>query len=219
LIVDPLAEDATPLDEHGPLLNDEDWLSFQDTIMEQARYAGLAALCGSIPPGISPEKLIHLLHTIHDVGCPTIVDTSGSALAAAIAARPYAIKVNHEELAFVLDTPLATRDAVHQAALALHKQGIALVIVSLGADGVLAVSAEGEMHIRPPDIAPVSTVGSGDSLLAGVATGLLQGDTLEKALQLGVACGAADALTIGGGLIDTDAMVAIQQQTVVSYLA
>ncbi len=219
LVVDPHAEDATPLDEHGPLLNHEDWLSFIDTIMEQASNAGLAAICGSLPPGIPSENLTQLIHKLHTLGCPAIVDTSGKALVAAIEARPYAIKVNQEELAFILDRPLETLEDVQAAITALHAQGIPLVIVSLGEDGVIAVNEQGVFHVRPPDIASVSTVGSGDSLLAGIATGLLQGFTLEQALQRGVACGAADALTIGGGLIDVDQVETLQQQTMVEQRA
>jgi fructose-1-phosphate kinase PfkB-like protein len=76
---------------------------------------------------------------------------------------------------------------------------VARAAVSLGALGAVAADDSGAWWACPPPINLVSSVGCGDSLLAGMAAGLLRGLPLPEALRLGVACGSADALTIGGG--------------------
>ncbi len=202
LVVDPQASDATALNEPGEDLTAADWQAFTDTVLEAACDAALVTLSGSLPPGVPPASLADLLHALAAAGQRVIVDTSGPALRAALDSLPYGIKVNSSELAAALDMPL---DDLMQASLALselRRRGIALPVVTLGAQGALAADASGICRARPPVLRLISSVGSGDSLLAGLATGLLRGDTLPDALRLGVACGAADALTIGGGLID-----------------
>jgi fructose-1-phosphate kinase PfkB-like protein len=92
-------------------------------------------------------------------------------------------------------------------------------VVSLGAAGALALGDAGAYLVRPPRLEIVSTVGSGDSLLAGLVTGLLRGDALDAALCLGVACGTADALTIGGGLLHLPDVERIQAAATIEQIA
>jgi 1-phosphofructokinase family hexose kinase len=218
LLVDPHASDATPLNEHGPTLNEQDWLDFVGIVLTYAPAAALAAICGSLPPGVSPAELARLIHSLADADCYAIVDTSGESLLAALHARPYAIKVNREELGAVLSMPVETLEQAATALATVRDRGIALAVVSLGAQGALAASDEGMCHVALPPIEIISTVGSGDSLLAGLATGLLRGYTLEEAMRLGVACGTADALTIGSGLVEISDVTRLLRETIVTWL-
>jgi 1-phosphofructokinase family hexose kinase len=218
LLVDPHAHDATPLDEHGPTLHMDDWLAFQDTVLAVAPHASLAAICGSLPPGVPATALADMIASLNKHGCRVLVDTSREPLTVALDAAPYAIKVNRDELGAALNTSI---DEVPQAAAALadvRRRGVPLAIVSLGGEGALVASDEGTCLVHPPHINSVSTVGSGDSLTAGVATGLLRGYPLERAMCLGVACGAADALTVGGGLIDHEDVNRLFEDTTVEWL-
>jgi 1-phosphofructokinase family hexose kinase len=202
LVVDPHAEDATPLDEHGPPLSAEDWLAFVDAALDAASVASMAAICGSLPPGVPPSAAGELVRALGRVGCQVVVDTSGPPLAAAIEAQPYGLKVNGAELSAALSRPIAGPEQAAAALAEVRARGVALAVVSLGEQGALAANEAGTCHATPPPLEVVSTVGSGDSLLAGLLTGLRRGYTLDEALRLGVACGAADALTIGGGVVD-----------------
>jgi 1-phosphofructokinase family hexose kinase len=201
LVVDPQADDATALNEPGVPLTADDWQAFVAVALAAADDAALVSISGSIPPGIAPTDYAALLHALAQAGKRAIVDTSGAVLHAALEARPYAVKVNGSELGAALGMPVASVDEAAAALVALRQRGITLPVVSLGAQGALAATAEGICHACPPTTQIVSSVGSGDSLLAGLATGLLRGEPLPEALRLGVACGTADALTVGGGLI------------------
>jgi 1-phosphofructokinase family hexose kinase len=202
LVVDPQGSDATALNEPGEPLTVEDWHAFGATVLEAAQDAALVTISGSLPPGVPPAEITTLLRRLAAAGHRVIIDTSGPALQAALKSAPYGLKVNSSELGAALGRSLDSLDDAAQALRELHTRGIALPLVTLGAVGALAASAEGIVHVMPPAINLVSSVGSGDSLLAGLACGLLRGEHLTDALRLGVACGTADALTVGGGLID-----------------
>lgn len=212
LVVDPQANDATPLDEPGPHLSHDDWERFAATMLANAPGSTMAVLAGSLPPGVPPEALTQLISNLSLAGCPVLVDTSGEPLRAACKALPYGVKVNEEELLGVMD-PDGHRDAwkrgqeeeriEHIVSLLQQTRqlGVELAIASLGGAGAVGVGPAGAYYVRPPAVPIVSTVGSGDALTAGLATRLLHGDTMANALRYGVACGTANALTLGGGRV------------------
>lgn len=203
LLVDPQGGDATALNKSGPVFSADDWAAFAATALAASAEAGLCLVSGSLPRGVGAEQLGGLLANLGAAGRRAIVDTSGAPLGAALAARPYGVKVNGAELGAALGRGELVDVAGAVAALAgLRAGGLGLAAVSLGALGAVAADDTGAWWACPPPIRLVSTVGSGDSLLAGLAAGLLRGLPLPEALRLGVACGSADALTIGGGRID-----------------
>jgi fructose-1-phosphate kinase PfkB-like protein len=159
-----------------------------------------------------------LVQRVQAQGERVIVDTSGAALRAAFASRPWAVKVNAHELSELLG---CTIKGVEEAAVALKelRRCVQLAVVTLGAQGALAASDEGCWWACPPAIDLVSSVGSGDSLLAGLCCGLLRGQALAEALRLGVACGSANALTIGGGLIELATVERLAAETRVVSLS
>lgn len=218
LVVDPQGGDATALNEQGPVLSPGDWRAFMDTVRGAATDARLATISGSLPPGVPPTAMTELVRMLTAAGCRVFVDTSGAALVAALAAPPYAVKVNSTELSAALGTPVTTMDQAAAALVGLRVRGIPLVVVSLGAQGALATSDEGTCWVRPPTLEIVSTVGSGDSLLAGMTTGLLRGYPFAEALRLGVACGTADALTIGGGILHISDVEHIRATATVQWI-
>ncbi|MEI8308075.1 MAG: 1-phosphofructokinase family hexose kinase [Chloroflexales bacterium] len=203
LLVDPEGGDATALNEAGPVFAAADWDAFQAMVLSAACDSQLCLLSGSLPRGVAPAALGYLIDQLGTAGRRVIVDTSGTALTASLAARPYGVKVNGAELGATLGRGEVTdlADAV-VALAALRTRGVGLAAVSLGAQGALVADATGTWWACPPPITLLSSVGCGDSLLAGMATGLLRGLPLPEALRLGVACGSADALTIGGGRLD-----------------
>lgn len=218
LIVDPQGGDATVINEVGPTFQQSHWQAYVDVLMTSAAGADLITISGSLPPGIPASVLAELVQQLGAAGYRVIVDTSGQPLKAALDATPFGVKVNNTELGSALDRPITN---VAEAAVALndlYHQGIVLPVVTLGSQGALAASADGVCWSRPPVLNIVSTVGSGDSFLAGLATGLLRGHSLPESLRLGVSCGAADALTIGGGLVHEADREQIRGATTVVWL-
>ncbi|MBP1466770.1 hexose kinase [Candidatus Chloroploca sp. M-50] len=220
LLVDPEADDATALNEAGPSFGAADWAGFAASASKAALEAQLCIVSGSLPRGIDPASLGALIAQIQiqGQGLPLIIDTSGAALVAALAAQPWGIKVNGAELGAALGQSITSVGDAVPALSKLRGQGIALAAVSLGALGCVASNNEGTWHAQPPPITLVSSIGSGDSLLAGLATGLLRGMELPDALRLAVACGTADALTVGGGRIDPAQVAELAAATMLTKL-
>lgn len=167
------------------------------TRLAQAPAGGYVILGGSVPPGLPHEIYRDLVGWLGERGVNCIVDTSGNPLAYVLAARPALIKPNVEEAAEVLGRALENDDQVAEAAYELQRRGAQRVVISQGAQGAIGVGPDGCWKAVPPAVQACSTVGSGDSMVAGLAIALSEGGDLKAGLMLGTAAGAATA-TIPG---------------------
>lgn len=162
--------------------------------------AGIA-LCGSLPGGVPADTYAYVLARLGGRGIPTLLDTSGTPLADALAAPqsllPTAVKPNRHELELWAGTSLPTLADVVDAARSIHARGVAQVIVSLGEDGALFVTAEGTWQASLPPVRAVSTVGAGDAMVAGVLAGWHARASTEDTVRLSVAFAACKLQRLG----------------------
>ena len=127
-----------------------------------------------------------------------VVDTGGEALLAALSQRPWLIKPNDAELAAAVGRDLPTADDVVAAAKELMARGAENVLVSMGGDGAVLLTADGEVRRQPaPHGEVVGTVGAGDSTVAGFIAQYGRTADWDAALRFGVACGSATAFSDG----------------------
>ncbi len=161
--------------------------------------ADTVCLCGSLAPGMPPDTYARLVERLAGCGVVrTVVDASAAALEAAVAARPWLVKPNREELAALAGRDLPTLADVTAAAERLLARGAATVLVSLGGEGALLCAADGRRLYQPTPAGRVQgTVGAGDSLVAGFVAAMSRGEDVAGALRLGVACGSATAFSAG----------------------
>jgi len=198
LLINHNSGDATVINEQGPMVSDEDWAGFAAYVAALAQQAAAVAFAGSVPLGVRPQALGELACSLVSTNRTVYVDTSGAALAALLAQpQGLCIKVNQAELATALGLDLGDHpiDRLVEAGQMLLNQGVALVVVTLGSDGAIAIAPSGVWQAKPPSIEVISTVGSGDSLLAGLAITRLEGKAVDESLAFGVACGSANALS------------------------
>lgn len=154
-------------------------------------------LSGSLPDAVPEDVYARLIHAAPS-GCRVVLDTSGQALAAGVAAGPYLVKPNRNELAALTGAPVDDVDDVRAAAHRLiGEHGLDVVVVSLGAGGALACTADGDWRAIAPPVRVRSAVGAGDSMVAGMVVALQRGEPLPAALRWGVAAGTAAVLTEG----------------------
>lgn len=163
--------------------------------LEAVAKHSIVILGGSLPPGLDERTYGDLVCWLHGRDVHAIVDTSGSALAHALAASPLLIKPDVEEAAQVLDMAIADDAGAFVAARELRRRGAQNVVLSQGAAGAVAVSGAQAWKAYAPRILPRSTVGSGDSMVAGIAIALNEGGDLAEGLRLGTAAGAGTAMT------------------------
>ncbi|MCC3157998.1 1-phosphofructokinase family hexose kinase [Hymenobacter sp. 15J16-1T3B] len=153
---------------------------------------------GSLPPGVEPEFLVDIVRWAHSIGAKVVADTSGPALQRVIEAGVYLIKPNVGEL-----SKLAGVEELDSAGLADAAQGLIgegrceIVVTSLGPQGACVVTRDLVDHIPAPAVKKRSTVGAGDSMVAGLVHALAQGQGVREAARLGVACGTAATMNPG----------------------
>jgi 1-phosphofructokinase family hexose kinase len=187
----------TMLNEPGPEISPQHWealLAKLDAYLPQASWV---AMGGSLPPGVPRDAYAILIERAHQAGVPCALDSDGPPMLAGLRARPELIKPNEHEAERLLGRALRTDTDCFEAARELHARGIRYVIISRGARGADAVSPEGAFRAIPPQVQVRSTIGSGDSMVAGVLHILAQGGSFEEALRWGTAAGAATATTSG----------------------
>ncbi|MBD3895638.1 1-phosphofructokinase [Halomonas sp. ML-15] len=173
---------------------------------------------GSLPPGVAAEDLAALVVRLRGHGLPVWVDTSGAALRATIGAGPTAVKPNELELADWAGRALDTPSERLTAALRLHATGVEEALISAGAEGVLWVSRRGTWLATPPRVAVASTVGAGDTLVAGMLHGVLEGHEPQQALGFATALSAESVRHVGVGNVHAEDLSSLQQQTRVRRL-
>jgi fructose-1-phosphate kinase PfkB-like protein len=212
LVIDQDAPDTLVINERGPEISADDWEALARLVAAEAAQASAIAISGSLPPGVAAGRLTALLRELSGRGV-VYLDTSGAALAEALDLPLALLKVNAEELGEALGATIATPAEARVAAAHARARGPAAVIVTLGKAGALAVGEGGAWLARPPEVAAVSAVGSGDALLAGVAAALARQHDLAEALRLGVACGAANTLLIGAGIVRADEVIRLRDAT------
>ena len=162
----------------------------------------LVVVAGSLPRGIDSQWFVQLLNSLKALGVRVALDTSGVALRDGLATRPWLIKPNEEELAEARGVDLTGSSALLAEARRLQGEGIEHVVVSQGADGVSWFSPGAALHANPPRVRVVSTVGAGDSLLAGMLHGLLVGWPAERTLAHATAIAAQAVGQVGFGITD-----------------
>ncbi len=170
----------------------------------------VAIVAGSLPKGVSPQWFQTLLETLRNVGVRVALDSSGAALRAGLACQPWLVKPNTEELAQVLDEPVEDLQSQARAAQALHARGVEHVVISQGAQGVSWLTPSQGLHAQPPTVAVASTVGAGDSLLAGMVHGLLSEASPESTLRTATAIAAMAVTQIGFGIPDHAALAQLE---------
>jgi len=200
----------TTLNERGGPIDHAELVDLFEKTKDVARESAYVVLGGSVPLGINPDVYKVLIQIVTAGGAKAVLDADGEAMIDGIRTKPFMIKPNRDEAERLLGVEFSTKGDVARGALELHERGVALVVISLGKQGLIACY-EGVMYdVVSPDVKAVSTIGSGDSLVAGILCGLEKGMAIDDALRMGCAAGAATALSNGadiGKKVDVDRLL------------
>lgn len=192
----------TDINGRGPQVSGEAQQALFARVEQIASGFDVVVVAGSLPKGVSPQWLQRLLLRLKELGLKVALDTSGEALRAGLQAQPWLIKPNTEELADALDAPIISIEAQAEAAARLQVQGIEHVVISQGSEGVHWFGGDFAWQSLPPSVTVASTVGAGDSLLAGMVHGLISGHTPQQTLRTATAIAAMAVTQIGFGIND-----------------
>lgn len=192
-IIDPASHTLTEINDAGFTVEAAHLERLTARVRSALGASSVLVLAGSLPPGVPASIYRDLAGLAGAAGVQSIVDADGEALARALAARPTLIKPNLAEAEGLLGRPLRSRLEVTAAAGELLDRGARLAVISHGAAGAVLATPDGRWWATPPAITPGSTVGAGDSMVAGLALALSRGAPPAEALRLATAAGAATA--------------------------
>jgi tagatose 6-phosphate kinase len=191
----------TQITEAGPTVGPDSLNQFLFHYEDTIESGDLVVLSGGLPVGAPSDLYATMIRIARSKGARCVVDASPVPLAAALAEKPELVKPNLDELSALYGKPVRQKAEIIAAVRAL---GIARAVVSMGAKGALLVTPEGAWHAAPLDLRPVNTVGSGDCLTAGLALAMHRKWNWKKALALGTACAASNAVRVEVGTVDPD---------------
>ncbi len=207
-VIDPTNNQQTEINEWGPSVLAAELDVLLDKIRYLSKGADVFVLAGSLPRDVPADYYEKLLRELRREKMITAVDASGPALRAALSAEPSVVSPNIREAEEIVGHEFADEDDVAAAAAMIVQMGAGSVLVHHEDGCVARIRPEGaKSHFtyraRLPRRADViSTVGSGDALLAGYLSALYGHQPPEAALALAVACGAANTQRFGAGVFD-----------------
>lgn len=191
---------------------------FEETLFRLAETHDYFVLAGSLPGGVTAEQCAAWIKALHQQGKKVLFDSSKAALKSGIEAHPWLIKPNDEELGDFVGEHLETPEQCQAAAQTLSDKGIENIVVSMGANGVMWLNQGKWLRAHPPRMNVVSTVGAGDTLVAGLCWGHMQLMPKNDLLRFATALSALAVSQVGVGLTSQEELENIKQQTEVSEL-
>ncbi len=183
----------------GAELAESEWRACLSAVGEVDELGFLVA-SGSLPPGVPSDFYARVANQANEIGVRLILDTRGEPLRRAVRDGVYLLKPNLRELAEMFEEDGQIEGEDHQEELVqriLDNGWSDVVVLSLGASGVLLASRDGKQRLRSPTVPIRSRVGAGDSMVAGIVHALATGKSIAEAVRLGVAAGAAAVTTPG----------------------
>ncbi|KUM11372.1 1-phosphofructokinase [Acinetobacter calcoaceticus] len=207
----------TDLNGKGFLVSEQDKKNLFQKIEMILPQVEVIAIAGSLPQGFSVDELKQLIKLIQGQGKKVALDTSGKALVAAIECQPWMIKPNTDELVESYQLPATTY--AEQKKLFENLAEIEHVVISMGEDGVNWLHNTQPLHAKAPKVVVKSTVGAGDSLLAGMIHGLMNGFSAEETLKTATAIASHAVTQIGFRIPNVEMLNQLKAQTTINSLS
>lgn len=181
----------------GPVIAEKEWKELL-VLLENIDDVSFIIASGSVPEGVPEDIYARISKIAKKKNAKFIVDTSGNALKHAVNEGAYLLKPNLAELSSLVGKEWIDENQITEAAKEiLTKEKTHALVVSMGEKGAIIVTRDEARLISPPLVERKSTVGAGDSMVAGIVISLSKGKSLLEAAKYGVACGTAATMNPG----------------------
>jgi len=195
------SQDHIALNSKGPEVTSYDIATLFNKITNLTHKPSFVLLGGSLPRNVTPSIYGQLIHSLKSQGVKVALDADNEPLKLGIKEQPTLIKPNSHEFARLVGQSCESEQEIIQAGQQFLKQGIDIIIVSRGAQGLVVFDKNEAYQVTPPSIQVQSTIGSGDSTLAAFMLGVEQAKPLDQCAIMGAAAGAATAMSAGVELV------------------
>jgi 1-phosphofructokinase len=197
-VIDPVNHTNTDINEPGITVSAEIIDSLLGKLLGKINDNDIVVLSGSLPKGAPKNTYEKWVKACREKGAKVILDADGEMLASGLKASPYLVKPNDIELSSLLGRTLTTLEEIKDAAINLKEQyGLGKVVVSMGGKGAMYVTDNKVVYAHGLKVPVGSTVGAGDSVVAALAVAEEAGMSLEEAVRLSTATGAANVMCSG----------------------
>lgn len=188
-------DNETEINGIGPQITPSDLKELYSKL-EQIEEGDFLVLAGSIPKSVPDSIYKDIMKMLANKNINVVVDATKDLLLNVLPYKPFLIKPNHIELAEMFNVTLNSHDDIITYARKLQEMGAQNVLISMGGDGSILITNEGEViKSSVPEGTVINTVGSGDSMVAGFIAGYLKSKDLKQALKLATAAGSATAFS------------------------
>lgn len=197
---------VTEILEPGFTVSQEEAERFIDAFSKRIEGAKIVVFSGSLPIGVPRGIYRKLIEISKAQGCKTFLDTSGEALCEGVEAAPYFVKPNLVELETYAGRELqhVEQHEIAECTKPMILNGIEKVVVTLGANGLVAVTEEETVYHDCYPVEVANTVGCGDTVVASYVMSELSGDDGKAAAKKASALAAANAATSENGYISKE---------------
>jgi len=189
--------DETRISFDGTICDTELLSKCEDYIKKHLDNETAVTFTGSIPSCVSKDECKAMLRRLRDMGVNTVIDCRSFSIDDVIECRPFLIKPNKLEISSMLGRELDDISDVIASAQNIQRAGVENVMVSLGGKGAVLVTPNCAFYAEAPKITPVSTIGAGDSSIAGFLAAVSENLDCGLRLKTAVAYGSAACLTEG----------------------
>ena len=221
-VVDPTSGTYTEINEWGPAVKPEELETLREKLEYLSQGAELVVFAGSLPRDVADDFYADAIHELARRQIPSALDCEGEALRHGVEAEPFLVSPNQREAEALVGQEFHDDEDFVMGLDQIAEMGARNVLVTteFGCYALLREERTTRRYrVETPNVEPVSTVGAGDSLLAGFLAAHVAGRSQEDALRAGVAAGAASTLELGAGLFDPRAAARLQSGVEVSELA
>src|SRR5215471_1803553 len=184
----------------GPSVAENEWRECLNVLRSSSGYEFLV-ISGSNPAGVSLDFYNEVAEIAKQKNVKLIVDTSEEALRHVLSVGVFLVKPNLGELSSLAGVKELDAESVVDAAREIINKGkCEAMVVSMGPAGAMAITAKEHYHEPAPAVKVKSTVGAGDSMLAGIIAAALKKWPVKNILRYGISCGTAATMNMGTGL-------------------
>jgi 6-phosphofructokinase 2 len=197
IVVDESSNSQYRFGMPGPALNHNEWHKFLD-LLNGATGVEYVVASGSLPDGVPEDFFGRLACVSKKINAKLIVDTSGEPLRHAMNEGVFMIKPNLGELSNLYGKEeLEEEDIVKAAKAIINKGGTEVMVISMGGSGAMLITKDEVIEAPSPTVRKRSTVGAGDSMVAGMVLALSKKCSWLEVLQYGIAAGTATTMNPG----------------------
>lgn len=188
----------------GPTLSESE---YEDVLTKLNLYkkADFWVASGSLPPGVPEDFYARVAKKAGENGVKFVLDTSGKAYTGILQEGAYLLKPNINELQDIVGQKARNEQDQKELLLqVLENYPIEVIVLSLGSKGALLATRGKVRHFPAPAVVPISSIGAGDSMVAGMVYSLSRGEQIETAILYGLACGSATIKSPGTELLQKE---------------